>query len=258
MKQSLRTERHNDWFNSPPWRHNIPCPVSLDWFNKELLRIGGAEPNGTPHYRAVWGQDLEASMIRDRYENRFVPRYVHNIIRGYRISTASIITGLQSASHQERIIGIPRVYVEAFLPASVVCRAGTEAGFDTDGDHFSAWWPADGDWMTMLEINDHDEYKTCCSDASDKDRNCHGLFRPPDQRDVNIIGALWQAWQRMKSVRPGDAPDQDIASLAFKEAINRDRERQEAVLQEMSYHARNFFRTHLHDEYVDYGRLNVR
>ncbi len=239
-----RVTRDDDWLNNPDkWRENIPCPVSLKWFNTELLHLGGAEPNGKAHYRAVWGQDLEASVVRDRYEDRFVPRYAFRVIRGYQVFT-NPITKLASALHQERITGIPRIYVEAFIPPEVAARSGSEKGIDSDGDHFSAYWPEGGDYMTKIEINDHDEYRTCFRKADDRGQNCHGLFRAPDERDMEKMRALWQAWQQMKSVGPNDAPSREIAAAAQKAAFDREIATRQAVMAEVEHNTKSFFNTH--------------
>lgn len=239
-----RVTRDDDWLNSPSrWHENIPCPVSLKWLNGELLRIGGAEANGTPHYRAVWGQDLEASMVRDRYNDRFVPRYVFRVKSGVRMSKLPD-SPLIIAVPEEKVIGTPRIYIEAFLPPEVVCRSGNLAGVDGDGDRYSEWWPREGDWMPMIEICEHDEYKTCCKTAHENDQNCHGYFRAPDQRDVETMEGLWQAWQRMRSVGPTDAPDRDLANDAMRYAIEREKARHAAMMEEVSYNTKSFFRTH--------------
>ena len=239
-----RVTRDDDWLNNPDkWRENVSCPVSLKWLNTELLKLGGAEPNGKAHYRAVWGQDLEISQIRDRYEDRFVPRYAFRVIRGYQVYV-NPKTKLASALHQERITGIPRIFIECFIPAAVACRSGTAAGVDSDGEHYSAWWPSEGDYTTMLEICDHDEYGTCCRTADDRGQNCHGYFRPPDERDMEQMRGLWQAWQRMKSVGPNDAPDVDIANQAFHDAFDRDRAKREAIIAEVAHNTKSFFQTH--------------
>lgn len=239
-----RITRDDEWLNTPAkWRENIPCPVSLKWLNAELLRIGGAEPNGKPHYRAVWGQDLEASVIRDRYNDRFVPRYIYRILSGFRMAKTPE-SGLILAVPEEKVVGTPRIYIEAYLPPEVVCRSGNLAGVDSDGDRYSEWWPREGDWMPMIEICEHDAYRTCCNNAKENDHNCHGLFRAPDQRDVDTVLALWQAWQRMKSVGPTEAPDKDLAAQAFHYAVERERARQEAIMAEVSHNTKSFFRTH--------------
>ncbi len=236
--------RDDEWLNNPDkWRENVSCPVSLKWFNTELLKLGGAEPNGKAHYRAVWGQDLEASQVRDRYNDRFVPRYVFRVIRGYQVYVHPI-TKLSMASHQERVTGIPRIYVEAFIPAAVACRSGTQAGIDGDGERYSAWWPSEGDYMTMGEICEHDEYGTCCQAATDRGQNCHGYFRAPDDRDMDRMRQMWQQWQQMKSVGPNDAPDVSIANQALFAAIEQDRARREAVFAEVSHNTKSFFNTH--------------
>lgn len=233
-----------DWFDSPPWRENIPAPVSTAWFQRELKLIGGTEADGTPHYRVVWGQDLEASMIRDRYNARFVPRYVHNVITGLRV-VPDPATGLYLAAEEQRIVGTPRFYVEALLPASVAGKSGTAAGIDSDGERYEAYAP-ESDWYPMIEICDHDQYGTCCAEARERDRNCHGRYRPPDDRDVETIRGLWQAWQRSQSSRPDEPVSADAASRAFRYAVERERERLEKLAAEMSLHTRDFFRTHIH------------
>lgn len=234
------------WFNSPPWRENIPSPVSTAWFQCELTLIGGTEADQTPHYRVVWGQDLEASMVRDRYNARFVPRYVHNVITGMRI-IPNPATGLYLAAEEQRIIGTPRFYVEAFLPPSIWGRAGSLAGVDSDGDRYEAYTP-ESDWFPMIEICDHDAYHTCCATAHEQDRNCHGLYRPPDNRDVETIRGLWQTWQRADSSRPDKPASADAASRAFRYAIERERERLAKLDAEMALHARDFFHARILDK----------
>lgn len=239
-----RVTRDDDWLNNPDkWRENVPCPVSLKWFNTELLHLGGAEPNGKAHYRAVWGQDLEASVVRDRYNDRFVPRYAFRVIRGYQVHT-NPKTKLASALHQERITGIPRIYVEAYVPPEVAARSGSQKGVDSDGDAYSAYWPEGGDYMTMIEINDHDEYGTCCKAADVREQNCHGLFRAPDERDMEKMRGLWQAWQKMKSAGPNDAPSREIAEAAQKAAVDREIATRQAVMAEVSHNTKTFFKTH--------------
>lgn len=234
-----------DWFNQPEkWRTNVPAPVGVDWFQKELNLIGGKTLQGTPHYRIVWGMDVEASVIRDRYRDRFIPRYLYKILTSIELLPPVDGGVLHRPVKKETFIGTPRYYVEAFIPPEIACASGTAEGRDADGDKFSAWMPSDGDWFPMIEICTHDEFGICCQNAFNEDRNCHGEFRVPNQRDIDTIRHLYQQMMKTRRHRPDEKVPVEVANDAFRYAVERERKRREAIEAELAYNGANFMKAH--------------
>lgn len=235
----------SDWFNEPDrWRENQNAPVGVEWFQRELNLIGGKTLDGKPHYRIVWGMDMENAVMRDRYNNRFVPRYLYRTIRWIEQIPPSPGFKLTIPVRKEKFIGTPRFYVESFIPPEVACASGTEAGIDSDGDKFSAWMPSEGDWFPMIEICDHDEFGICCQNAFAEDRNCHGKFRPPSMRDVETIRLLYKQMLERRKHRPDEVVPRSVANDAMAYAIEREKQRRAAIDKELAYNGANFMAAH--------------
>lgn len=234
-----------DWFNQPEkWRENVSAPVGVEWLQKELNLIGGKTLHGTPHYRIVWGMDTETSVIRDRYRDRFLPRYLYKILTGTEMLPPVKGGVLLRPVKKEVFIGTPRFYIEAFIPPEVACASGTAAGVDSDGDAYSAWAASEGDWFPMIEICKHDEFGLCCQTAFAEDRNCHGEFRTPNQRDLDTIRQLYQQMMRERRHRPDEKVPVEVANSAFRYAVEREQKRREAIEAELAYNGANFMRAH--------------
>lgn len=235
----------SDWFNKPDeWRENYQAPADVEWFQRELESIGGKTLNGKPHYRIVWGMDMENAVMRDRYNDRFVPRYLYRTIRWVEQVSPSPNSKLLIPVQKEKFIGTPRFYIESFIPPEVACASGTEAGFDADGDRFSAWMPSDGDWFPMIEICEHDEFGVCCNNAFAEDRNCHGNFRPPSMRDVETVRLLYKQMIERRKHRPDEAVPRSVANDAMAYAIEREKQRRAAIEKELAYNGANFMAAH--------------
>lgn len=241
---SIQTQS-SDWFNDPSkWSENVPAPVGVQWFQRELNLIGGKTRQGTPHYRIVWGMNPEESVIRDRYRDRFVPRYLYKVIRGMKMLPPVNGGRIHRPVQTETLIGTPRFYIEAFIPPEVACASGTAAGVDADGERFSEWLPVNGDWFPMIEICKHDEFGICCQNAFAEDRNCHGEFRAPNQRDVDTIRQLYQQMMEKRRHRPDEKVPMEVADNAFRYAVERERKRREAIEAELAYNGASFMRAH--------------
>lgn len=242
---STATTQTADWFNAPEkWRENVAAPVGTDWFQKELNLIGGKTLQGTPHYRIVWGMDTETSVIRDRYNDRFIPRYLYKVLTGTEMLPPIPGSVIHRAVKREVLIGTPRFYIEAFIPPELACASGTAAGVDADGDRYSEWMPVEGDWFPMIEICKHDEFGICCQNAFAEDRNCHGEFRTPNQRDLETIRQLYQQMMKERRHRPDEKVPVDVANSAFRYAVEREQKRRAAIEAELAYNGANFMRAH--------------
>lgn len=234
-----------EWFNEPSkWRENVEAPVGVKWFQNELNLIGGKTLDGKPHYRIVWGMNVHESVIRDRYNDRFIPRYWYKTLQWVEELPPAKGFKITIPVKKELMIGTPRFYIESYIPPEVVCHSGTNAGFDADGDHFSEWKPTDGDWWPMFEICDHDEFGICCRNAFEEDRNCHGTFRAPNRSDLENVRRLFQEMERERRHRPDEPVPREVANSAYRYAIERERKRREALDAELSYNGANFMKAH--------------
>lgn len=234
-----------DWFNQPEkWRENVVAPVSVDWFQKELNLIGGKTLQGTPHYRIVWGMDVDASVIRDRYNDRFIPRYLYKVLTSTELLPPVDGGVVLRPVQKQTLIGTPRYYIEAFIPPEVACASGTAAGVDADGDRYSAWMPSSGDWFPMIEICKHDAVGACCQRAFQGDRNCHGEFRTPNHQDLETIRRLYQQMMQERRHRPDEKVPVEVANSAFRYAMERERKRREVIEAELAYNGANFMKAH--------------
>lgn len=244
----LRLESHQgDTYhplNNPPWRTNEPAPCDVSWFQRELERIGGREPNGLPHYRVVWGQDFGQARMRDRYQDRWVPRYIH--MRKAWLEEEQGPSGLAVMVERDEWIGTPRFFVEAWIPPAIALRSGTAKGKDADGDTFAEYKPIDGEWYPMFEVNiDHEAAgHRCCRWFESKGMNCHGWYREPGQQDVDYVEMLWQEWQRdTRGLRPDQSLQGDQPESVWRKAWQMEHDRLEALKRD-DYFTRHFFNTH--------------
>lgn len=71
--------------------------------------------------------------------------------------------------------------------------AWTNLGFDLFGN-----FPKEGVWDCLLEISEHRD--GCCEMAAQYGTRCLGLYREPDERDLQRIRKTIQAWEAMPNV----------------------------------------------------------
>lgn len=234
-----------EWLNEPDkWRENIEAPVDSKWFQQELNLIGGMTLDGKPHYRIVWGMDMENAVMRDRYNDRFVPRYLYRTIRGMKMMPPENGGTIFRPVKTELLIGTPRLYIESFIPPEVACSSGSEMSYDAEGDKISAYLPTDGDWWPMFELCEHDEFGICCQYAFAEDRNCHGKFMVPNRKHLDSVRQLFQQMERERQYRPDEPVPKEVANSAFRYAIEREKKRREAIDAELSYNGANFMAAH--------------
>ena len=191
---------NNDWINNHEWRENIPSPLSREdiaRFQEKLNKIVGVEPDGTPHLKLVWGQDQREDGMWDR-EGYWVPRHHWSTVYD---NVANEKTGLIELV--PKYIGVPRYFVLAYVPPVHLPESERVASFD--GKTFFTPEMNETQWVDFLEggvcvhtPKREDGWRDCCEKAATNGVNCFGLYRPPDEKDLDYIHRCYQQWQRME------------------------------------------------------------
>lgn len=233
--------------NPLAWVENIPSPIDLREFQKELNKAGGVQLNGTPNYRIVWGQDFQNARIWNRYKNEWNPMFWHTTLIEQEIKESPVVAGLAIAQFKRKLIMTPRFFILKNIPPDVAYATGTESGVDSDKETFSAAHIAsEGEWIPYRVICDHDEQRQCCARSDALSSNCWGWFRLPGQVDLAAV--------RLQRIADENTPHFDPrypTTAAYRQAahlfqLEKEQKRRDAMLEELDYSAKNFLQTHKH------------
>jgi hypothetical protein len=230
-----------NWLNNPlQWTENIPAPSIDPKFEQRLAAIG-------KEYRLVWGQDFSKARAWNRYQQDWFPKYWFRTIKKTVPTEATDpATGLTIVSHRDeyRMIGVPRFFIEANIPASVAYISGVEKGKDANGDTFAAaHTDPGGEWMALFEVCTHNG--TCCATANELVIQCHGNFELPSEATLNMVKAHKRALEAQPDFDPYK-PVSEAARAAFhKRAMDAEKERRERLDADMRYAAEHFLNTHI-------------
>lgn len=238
-----------------PPTENVGAPFVDSGFQKKLTDIAGTTLDGRPRVRLVWGQDPQATIF---YCGEQRLRYIHHFeesIVGWRASyynqdgtlrevkvfgpsiEAPAAPGAQIVTpiSERRDIGIPRWFLEQYMPPSVACR-----GWETFDEELGPP-PRDGQYEeAFLMIADHSD---CCKE--ELQAGCPGKYCAPDQRHLTYVQFLMWAlnsepyrytWEEMP---PPELIAQDIKERESRIATNR-----ELIKSETNYILQNAMMTH--------------
>lgn len=199
----------SNWINSHDWRQTIPSPLSrvdLDKWQSKLDEIAGVEDDGTKRWRLVWGQDMEATGVWDRYKQTWTPRYPAGFTTDYVANPSTGVLELKKTWH-----GVPRYFAEALVPR-VHRNAKIEApGVDPDGDAFVERRVIGADYVTMFCITQHSSqmkngWRPCCLRRLQNEQTCFGFYRPPDEADIEQLREDYDSRVTSKMCRPDEKP----------------------------------------------------
>ena len=241
----------NEALNDPTkWDSNEPSPmaaVDLARFQAALVSIVGAEEDGTPHMRVVWGQDLKATAIWDRYAREWRPRYAHERIKSQVFNPA---TGLFETKYDW--IGVPRFFIEAYIPPVHAKPAEEKAGVDADGDVFAEAKQPEGMWMTATPICQHSQLKvesgwrTCCYNAIWNKQTCWGTYREPDDFDLETVREGLERRMAANISRPDQRLTQYDREVAYLEWVRDALKEKNKKREEVEYRRRETMNTLKH------------
>lgn len=223
------------------WTENLPAPSIPAKFKQQLAKIG-------KEYRLVWGQDFKEARTWNRYQNDWFPKYWFRTVRkSFPVESVNPANGLSLVEHKTeyRMIGVPRFFIEANIPAAVAYVSGTQAGVDSDGEAFgAAHTNPEGEWMPLFEICTHNGF--CCEYAAAMDTQCHGNFRLPADDTLAMVQAHKRALEALPHFDPFQPVSEDARLAAHKQALDIERERRAKLDAEMKYATENFLNTHIH------------
>lgn len=198
------------------WTENVASPmaaVEFARFQASLDSIVGLEADGTPRLRLVWGQDLRTTETWDRYQKLYRPRYAHRRVRRDVISPS---TGLIEPRYDW--IGVPRYFIEAYVPRLHLNPLEEKAGADPDGDTYAEARTVGGIYVTATPILEHSQvigeggWRICCLEAVRLGRKCWGRYREPDQFDLDTVRQGLAERQQAGVSRP-DAPSTEADKM---------------------------------------------
>lgn len=210
----------------------------LERFQAQLHNIVGVESDGTLRWRLVWGADLNAASVWNRYSREWEPRYPAGSTRDYVANPATGVVELKKIW-----FGIPRYFIEALLPRVRRDERIECAGEDEDGDVYTERRQTGPEYMTMICVTQHDHrmkdnWRRCCLRRIKQGQTCYGRYRPPDQHDIEMLREDFYLRVTSKMCRP-DEKSTDVDKNFFYHAWMLDQMRDQKKRDEELDYRRN-------------------
>lgn len=244
-----------------PVKQNSPPPCDLSWFQKEIDRMFGLHSNGYSKFRIVYGQDLREGQAVEWDHTRQIwrARYLLQTKRRLEIwRPPGSFTLRQRYVYDD--VGVPRWFVERYVPPEVACRGWVVEGIDSEGDYFYDPKPVNGLYEPFADSMIANHTPWCCAEASKEERACYGTYRAPDEWDLDAIREAKQMLDEKVERRPGIATPEEL-----EKAQLRSQQRYEAWDQKLkdeataiAYDALNTHQSSLSDDpsVVKHGRYH--
>src|SRR5262245_19511715 len=207
-----------------PVIYNSPPPDDARWFQKELDRIFGLHSNGYSKFRIVYGQDLGEGRALDWDHTREIwrARYVLYTNKKSEMWFPPGSNVLRTRWVYEDI-GVPRWFIERYIPPEVACRGWVVEGIDSEGDHFYDPKPINGIYEPFADSMIADHTLWCCAAATEENRLCYGTYRAPDDADLEAVREAKRTLDELRERRPGPttAAEADAARKRSQERYDR-------------------------------------
>jgi len=176
-KQLLETSSH--YLDSYPWNGNFPPPLdqrAVARFQKQINKICGLSASGNPNVRVIWPADPREEVSMTIIDGEPRARYC---IYSFEF---------QCEKHSNSgVIGVETVIVD-IVPQRWIVEEFNE--------------PTNS-YTHLFTVGHHDE--RCCNGAESIDGHlCYGLYREPEQRDLDHLQKLVQEREKYWRVKPDE------------------------------------------------------
>lgn len=238
----------NKWLNSHDWKENIEAPTMGGFdakaFQLSLDKVVGTESDGTKRWRLVWGCDRSKTEIWDRYREEYRPRYAWRTVKVFRK-----LPGLVSTYQTHEWVCVPRWFIECLVPSAARDERAEEAGVEKSvinhpngrveevvTAQFSERRVEGADYMLLTPIYEHSTvmvsgWRSCCLEAQKHGYKCFGLFRQPDQKDLDHLSEAW-ADRVAEHNKPGEMTEEDRAIIFHEMAAQKAQEKAEKAVRD--------------------------
>jgi len=187
-----------------PVTDNSPPPDDAGWFQKALNRIFGLHSNGYSKFRIVYGQDLSEGRALDWDHTRHIWRARYIL---YTSKKSELYLPKGEMVFRTRWvyedIGVPRWFIERYIPPEIACRGWVVKGIDSEGDYFYDPKPVKGLYESFADSMIADHTPWCCAEATERNELCYGTYRAPDDADLDAVREAKQAMDALRERRPG-------------------------------------------------------
>lgn len=218
------------------------------------MEIGGRAADGRPKLRLVWGQSPDSTVFwqgrqRLRYlagvESEFVcwREFGLTCVRDHPPTPEppqcnSLIV---EKVWEEKDIGIPRWFIEQFMPSTIACEGWEEIQFDLEEDKtlIDSMGPAPKDGFfeeAFYMIADHG----ACCEGMLVSQGCLGAYRAPASHDIAYVKWLLQQLQdEAYSYHWEDVPPPEVVAQALSDRKSEGEQRRMDAKEEIDYGIRN-------------------
>lgn len=235
--------------NQTPFTANLPQPVAVEGFQKELTRIFGVEPTTKrPWVRIVWpatdardefGEPLafDWDEYGDGGRGLWRRRYLYSADVSY-VDCYDPESGLWYAKECWEDVAPPRFMLERLIPPHLALMGWKHQGVDKDGMKWTSRCPLYGRYEALLILPQVSELLkggmfarhdgTCCRAAKEEGVDCYGYYVEPGAEHVQELERLAYLQRKAKERRPGVQTAEE-----HEAAMKRSRERNERYWQKL-------------------------
>lgn len=240
-------------------------PISSGW-QKQLTQIGGTLLDGRPKLRLIWGQSPDATIFyRGRQRLRYIHHWTEEIVgwdAHYYDSTGRLLEikrfppSLRPSEAsgalivrpvlEVRDIGIPRWFIEQYMPPSLACAGWEDSRHSLDEDTremVDELGPPPSQGMyeeAFMMIADHSK---CCEKG--KQSGCPGEYRAPNQMDIEYVRWLmWQLEQEPFRYTWEEMPPAEVVAQAIRDSYYEDAQIKEKEREDLAYCIKNDLMAH--------------
>ncbi len=249
-----------------PPQSNIEAPPIDPSLQKQLTLMGGTLLDGRPKLRLVWGQDPSITVFyRGKQRLRYIHHYTEQLVgwnaryydsAGKLLEVKRFPPSLRPSEAAGALlvdpimetwdIGIPRWFIEQYMPPSLACQDWDENRHTLDEETktvIDELGPPPNQGMyeeAFLMIADHTK---CCEKGNNV--GCPGEYRAPNQTDIEYVRWLmWQLDQEPFKYTWEEMPPADIVAQAIKDSYYEAEELRLAEKRELSYYIQNDLMAH--------------